>query len=199
MRSSSTTGVASCSCGRGERAGYDWRVDAATPVLETPRLLLREAALSDAPFVLALLNEPSWLENIGDRGVRSEADAERYIRDKIWAPHRSLGFGLYAVQLRAAQRLIGICGLLKRDFLSAPDLGVALLPDFAGCGYASEAATAVMSHARGKLQIQQLYAIVQRGNQRSVRLLERLGFRHEGPCPAAPGSEVELYVAQLSA
>lgn len=114
-------------------------------------------------------------------------------------PYQTLGYGMYAVQLRSTDFPIGICGLVKRDFLPAPDLGFALLPGFAGLGYASEAARAVMSHAQGTLAIEQLYGIVRRGNHRSVRLLERLGFRREGPCPAPEGSEAELYVTQLSA
>jgi ribosomal-protein-alanine N-acetyltransferase len=172
---------------------------AATAILETQRLQLREVALSDALFFLRLLNDPSWLENIGDRGVRSEADAERYIRDNIHAPHQALGFGLYAVQLGSSTQPIGICGLVKRDFLSAPDLGVALLPEFVGQGYASEAARAVMLHAQRQLGIERLYAIVQRGNHRSVRLLERLGFRREEPRSNPQGTEIELYVTQLRA
>jgi len=174
-------------------------VTAPTPVLETRRLQLREVALSDAAFFLALLNDPSWLENIGDRGVRSEADAEAYIRTNIRGQYDAYGYGLYAVQPKSASLPIGICGLVRRDFLPAPDLGVALLPEWAGQGYASEAARAVMLHAKSTLGIQRLYAMVQRGNQRSVSLLERLGFRHEAPCATPQGTEVELYTLQLRA
>lgn len=151
-------------------------------------------ALADAAFLLRLLNEPSWLENIGDRGVRSRGDAEDYIRTNIWVPYRTHGYGMYAVLPRSMPLPIGICGLVKRDFLPAPDLGVALLADFAGQGYASEAARAVMWHAQRQLGIRELYAIVRRANHRSVRLLERLGFRHAGPCATPLGAEVELYV-----
>ena len=168
-------------------------------VLETPRLALREAAASDAAFFLALLNDRSWLENIGDRGVRTAADAARYIRDSIRAPYQALGFGLYVVQLRPGALPIGLCGLLKRDFLSGPDLGFALLPDFVGCGYASEAARAVLAHAHALLRIERLYAIVQARNHRSIRLLERLGFGRQGLCPTPQGEALELYLAQLRA
>lgn len=168
--------------------------NALTPTLTTPRLELRPVALADAAFLLRLMNDPSWLENIGDRGIRSRGDAAGYIRTNIWAPYRTHGYGMYAVQLRSMPLPIGICGLVKRDFLPAPDLGVALLPEFAGQGHASEAARAVMRHAQGQLGIPQLYAIVRRANNRSVRLLERLGFRHEGPCATPQGDEVELYV-----
>jgi|SRR5215467_9352091 len=174
-------------------------MDAPTIVLETPRLQLREVTLSDAAFVLALLNDPSWLENIGDRGVRSEADAWRYISDTIRAPYRRLGYGLYAVRPHSADGPIGICGLLKRDFLCAPDLGVALLPGFVGRGFASEAARAVIAHAQGQLGITQLYAIVLRRNHRSIRLLERLGFRRDEPGAAPPELEAGVELYQLRA
>jgi RimJ/RimL family protein N-acetyltransferase len=169
-------------------------VDPRSPVLETARLKLRAAALSDAPFFLALLNDPSWLANIGDRGVRSGSDAERYIRDTVQAPYQALGYGMYVVQLKSTGLPIGVCGLVKRDFLPAPDLGFALLPGFVGFGYASEAARAVVGHAQRALGIGQLYAIVKRGNQRSERLLGALGFDRQGPCPIPDGTEVDLYV-----
>jgi len=169
-------------------------VDPRSPVLETARLKLRAAALSDAPFFLALLNDPSWLANIGDRGVRSGSDAERYIRDTVQAPYQALGYGMYVVQLKSTGLPIGVCGLVKRDFLPAPDLGFALLPGFVGFGYASEAARAVVGHAQRALGIGQLYAIVKRGNQRSEKLLGALGFDRQGPCPIPDGTEVDLYV-----
>ena len=169
-------------------------MDPRSPVLETARLKLRAAALSDAQFFLALLNDPSWLANIGDRGVRSGSDAERYIRDTVQAPYQALGYGMYVVQLKSTGLPIGVCGLVKRDFLPAPDLGFALLPGFVGFGYASEAAHAVVGHAQGALGIGQLYAIVKRGNQRSEKLLGALGFDRQGPCPIPDGTEVDLYV-----
>jgi len=127
------------------------------------------------------------------------ADAEGYIRNNIWAPYQTHGFGLYALQLKSSSSPIGLCGLLKRDFLSAPDLGFALLPEYRGHGYATEAARAVMSHARAGLGIERLYAIVKPGNRRSVRLLEQFGFRLEGPYQIPQADEVELYVRQLNA
>lgn len=165
-------------------------------MLTTARLELRCAVLEDAVFLLRLLNEPSWLENIGDRGVRSCADAERYIRDAIQVPYRSLGYGMYVVQLKASRQPIGVCGLVRRDLLPGPDLGVALLPEFVGHGFATEAAHAVMEHAQHTLGIARLYALVKPGNERSVKLLGRLGFRHRGS-PAIPQADaVEVYVTR---
>jgi [ribosomal protein S5]-alanine N-acetyltransferase len=150
--------------------------------------------LEDAAFILRLLNEPSWLANIGDRGVRTLADAEDYIRNNIQAAYQAHGFGLYALQIRSDPLPIGLCGLVQRDFLSSPDLGFALLPEHCGHGYAAEAARAVLKHARVELGIERLYAIVRPGNQRSVRLLEQLGFRRTVPYQIPQGDAVELYV-----
>lgn len=167
--------------------------DASAPILETPRLRLRRVALSDSAFFLELLNDPSWLANIGDRGVHTNADAESYIRNTIWTQYEAYGYGMYALQLKSSESLIGICGLVKREFLSAPDLGFALLPDYVGQGLAAEAAGELMSHAQDRLRIARLYAIVTHGNERSVRLLARLGFRRERPYVTPQGVEVELY------
>lgn len=165
-----------------------------TMVLETPRLQLRQALRSDSPFFLRLLNEPSWLEHIGDLGVRSLAQAQSYIRG-IRARYRALGYGMYVIQLKSTGHPIGICGLVKRDFLPGPDLGFALLPEHMGYGYAAEASRALMSHATGKLGIARLYAIARPGNHRSVRLLERLGFQLQGPYLVPQGREMRLYTS----
>ena len=162
-------------------------------ILETDRLQLREVALGDAPFFLRLLNDPRWLANIGDRGVRCGADAESYIESRIWSQYRAYGFGMYIMELKSTAVSIGICGLVKREFLSAPDLGFALLPDYLGRGYATEAARSVVAHAKAILGIEKLYAIAKRSNERSARVLDRVGFRREGPCLTEQGAELELY------
>jgi [ribosomal protein S5]-alanine N-acetyltransferase len=149
---------------------------------------------SDAEFVHRLLNEPSWLENIGDRGVRSVADAVTYIERRIRRPYRVLGYGLYLVQRKADGTPLGLCGLVKRDFLEHPDLGFALLPEHVGFGYAAEAAHRVIAEAGSRWGILQLYAITKLENERSLRLLARLGFHRERSCATPEGEQVELYV-----
>ena len=114
--------------------------------LETARLKLREFSADDAAFVLRLLNEPSFIEFIGDRGVRTLTDAERYLRNGPMASYRHHGHGLLRVSLKDGDIPVGMCGLVKRDTLPAPDIGFALLPDFWGRGYVTEAAEAVLEH-----------------------------------------------------
>lgn len=148
-------------------------------VLETPRLVLRRLVPDDAAFVLELLTDRSFIDNIGDRGVRDPDAARRYILDGPVASHARYGYGLDLVQIKATGTPIGICGLVRRDYLDAPDIGYALLPRFCGQGYAREAAAAVLANAVGSLGLQRVHAIVSPSNGRSIRLLEKLGLRYE--------------------
>ena len=133
----------------------------------------------DAEFMLTLLNEPSFVRNIGDRGVRTIADAESYITAGPLASYERFGFGLYIVQLKRSGASIGICGLLKRETLRDVDIGFAFLPRFWSRGYAFESAAAVREHARNDVGLQRLVAIVDPVNAGSIRVLEKLGFTFE--------------------
>lgn len=148
-------------------------------VLESDRLWLTKLMPTDAPFILRLLNEPTFIENIGDRGVRTLEDAERYILDGPMASYERFGFGLYLVESIGTGEAMGLCGLLKRDVLDDVDMGYAFLPEFCGSGYAREAATAVLHHAHQVLGLNRVVAIVNPQNQPSIRLLEKIGFRYE--------------------
>jgi len=165
-----------------------------TRVLQTPRLTLRHFDRADAPFIFELLNEPSWLQHIGDKGIKTIADAERYIQAGPTAMYARLGFGLYLVELTGSGESVGMCGLIKRDTLEDVDLGFAFLSRFWGNGYAYEAATAVMSHARTRLRIDRLVAITSQTNQPSGNLLRKLGFTFERLMVAtAGGDDLMLY------
>lgn len=166
-------------------------------IAETERLILREMTPGDASFLCGLLNEPSWLQNIGDRGVRTPDDAEQYIRNKIFDAYQRHGFGMYAVEVKALHQLIGTCGLVRRETLPGADLGFAMKPEFWGQGFAFEAASAVMEHARDVLHLPPLLAIVAQHNTRSCRLLEKLGFTYQGPIrlPPRDDEELRLYAA----
>lgn len=145
-------------------------------ILETGRLVLRLIVAEDAPFILELLNDPSFLRFIGDRGVRTLDDARAYIEKGPSASYARFGFGLWLAQLRNDGTPIGMCGLLKRDTLDDVDIGFAYLPAFRGQGYAHEAAAAVMVHGRLALGIPRIVAIVSPENVASIRLLEKIGL-----------------------
>lgn len=151
----------------------------ASYVLDTPRLVLRRLEPADAGFILEITNDPDWLRHIGDRGIRSLDDALRYIADGPCAMYERHGFGLYIVGLRDGGRPIGLCGLIKRDWLGDADIGFAFLPAFRGRGYALEAAAATLEYGRTTLGLRRVAAIVSSGNADSLQLLDRLGMRLE--------------------
>ena len=167
------------------------------PVAATPRLVIRRFRLEDAGFVLRLLNEPSFIENIADKGVRTREQAVAYLRDGPLASYRDHGHGLYLVAGRDTLEPMGMCGLVRRDYLDAPDLGYAFLPEFVGRGYASEACAAVLDHGRRDLGLARFLAIVSPGNRRSTGLLERLGFGRRG-LVRAPGETEDLVLFELA-
>lgn len=167
-------------------------------ILRTARLDVREIEADDAPFILTLLNDPAFIAHIGDRGVRTIADAASYIDRGPRASYTQHGFGLWLVALRGTSVPIGICGVLKRDTLPDPDIGFAFMPDYRSRGYAFEAASAVRDFAREALRIPRLLAIVSPGNASSIRLLERLGFAFERAVVMPnDGQELNLFSASL--
>jgi RimJ/RimL family protein N-acetyltransferase len=137
-------------------------------------------SIADAGFILTLLNEPSWLRFIGDRGVRTIDDAKNYIIQGPVAMYASLGFGLCTVELKDSGCPVGICGLMKRDYLDAADIGFAFLPAYWGKGYAYEAANAILNFAKADLGLKRILATTRPENIASQKLLEKLGLRFEG-------------------
>ena len=147
--------------------------------LETERLRLRAFTTDDAPFILTLLNEPSFLRFIGDKNVRTLADAQQYLVTGPIASYNIHGFGIMLVELKDTNIPIGMCGLIKREDLPAPDVGFAFIPDYWRQGFAFEAATAIMNDARERLKLTNILAIVNPDNESSIKLLERLGLKFE--------------------
>jgi len=162
--------------------------------LITARLTLREFVDADAPFILTLLNQPSFLRFIGDKKVRTVDDARRYITTGPIASYQRHGFGLYLVELKDGKVPIGMCGVLKRESLPDPDLGFAFLPEYWGQGYAFEAASAVLKEARDTFKLTRILAITNPDNDASIKLLAKLGFQLERVMKLSSDSdEVKLF------
>lgn len=156
--------------------------------IETERLLVRAMHPGDAGFMLGLLNDPSWLYNIGDRGVRTLDDAVAYIESGPMAMVRRHGYGFGIVTLRDSGTPIGMCGLARRDYLDAPDIGFAFMPAWHGKGYAYEAAAAVLAYGRHELKLARIVATTRTNNVRSIQLLRKLGLSFETMIPHPDGS-----------
>jgi ribosomal-protein-alanine N-acetyltransferase len=167
-------------------------------VLETERLILRQLTADDDKFILELVNEPSWLRNIGDRGVKTPEHARAYLQKGPIEMYHRLGFGLYLVELKEKSTALGICGLIKRDTLTEVDLGFAFLSRFQAQGYGFESATGVLAYGKQTLGLTRILAVTSQDNQPSSKLLGKLGFHFEQSLRLSPNTaEVKLYAIQL--
>jgi RimJ/RimL family protein N-acetyltransferase len=169
-----------------------------TLVCETHRLRLRHlVAATDAPFILGLLNEPSFIENIADRGVRTVEDAARYIEEGPRAMYAQHGLGLFRVELKDDSATpIGMCGLLKREWLGDVDVGFAFLPQYWSKGYAFESAAAVIAWGRETLGLTRVVAITAPHNLGSARVLEKLGLKFARLVQSPEGQESRLFTPE---
>ena len=168
-------------------------------VLETDRLILRRLTTDDAEFILQLLNEPSFLRYIGDKGVRTLMDARDYILNGPVDMYNRSGFGLYLTELKEGNVPIGVCGLIKRDALEDVDIGFAFLQRFWAKGYAYESASAVMTYGKDVLGLKRIVAITSPDNHASARLLEKLGLQFERMILLSENTEeVRLFVTDVS-
>jgi len=145
-------------------------------ILETERLILREFTHSDTSFILKLLNTPNWLKFIGDKDVHNLNDAESYLLKGPITSYKENGFGLWLVSLKESEEPIGMCGLIKRDYLDDIDIGFALMPNFEGLGYGYEMAAGTVEFAGRELKIDKIIAITDVNNFSSIKLLNKLGL-----------------------
>jgi RimJ/RimL family protein N-acetyltransferase len=148
-------------------------------ITETDRLRVRALALDDAEFILSLTNEPAFIANIGDKGVRSLDDARRFLAEGAWTNQPRPGHGQFLVELKIDGRPIGVCGLLYRERLDVTDVGFAFLSAYQGRGYAVEAARAVVDYGHRVLGIESIVGLASESNAASVRVLEKLGMRFQ--------------------
>jgi [ribosomal protein S5]-alanine N-acetyltransferase len=147
-----------------------------TTIVTTSRLACREFTVDDAAFYKTLVNTEGWLKYIGDRKLYTNEAAADFLVNKMIPAYSENGFGGWLVYEKATGNPIGLCGLFKRKGLDGVDLGFALLPAYAGKGFAFEISEAVTAWAFEHLKIDKLLAIVLPNNQPSITLLEKLGF-----------------------
>lgn len=167
-------------------------------VVETPRLALRPLTVENDAFIHELVNDPDWLRYIGDRGVRTVADARAYILKGPVASYAQHGFGLWLTMRKSDSVPLGICGLLKRDNLEDVDVGFAFLPEFRAQGYAFESAAASLAYGRSVLGLKRIVAVTSPDNAGSIRMLEKLGLRYEKMVRMTPdAAEIKLFAVNF--
>lgn len=148
-------------------------------ILETNRLKLLKFEKSAAAFILELLNEPAWLEFIGDKNVNDIIEAQNFIENNLRPSYDKNGFGLFQVRLKDTNEPIGMCGLVNRPGLDDIDIGFAFLAKHRQKGYAYESSKAILAYAKNILKIDRVVAITHPDNEASENLLEKLGLKFD--------------------
>jgi RimJ/RimL family protein N-acetyltransferase len=162
----------------------------------TRRLAFREMTTGDLDDMAALLGDPAVMQYYPSVKDRDEALA--WIR---WNQglYQYEGFGLWLVSLVATGEFVGDCGLTPQEIegITEIEVGYHVRPDLQGRGYATEAATACLDHARDVLGVQRLTALPHVDNAPSRRVAEKIGLSHERDAISRSGWPVSIYAAAL--
>ena len=145
------------------------------PVLETERLILRAPTLEDVKAVAALANDRRIAENtLRIPHPYRRADAEAFIS----AANLDDQEIVFLTTLRDGT-VLGACGIAMLDG-NAPELGYWLGAPYWGCGYATEAARALIDYGFTDLGYERLVSGARVSNPASRRVLEKCGFQWTG-------------------
>lgn len=162
---------------------------------ESERLLIRPTLEQDAELVYQLMNTPKFIKYVGDRGINSIEEAEKYIKIKMLPQLNTLGYSSYSLITKTDGTKIGTCGLYNRDGVDGIDIGFGLLPQYEGFGYAFESACRLIKAAFEEFGIDKINGITSKENISSQRLLEKLGLELVGTTKLPnENHEILLYI-----
>jgi len=164
---------------------------------ETERLILRPMSLEDGEFIFDLYNRPKFIRYIGDRNIKTIADAENYIKNRFMPQFEKLGFGNYLIVTKEGNHKIGGVGIFEREGLEIVDIGFSLLDEFEGKGYAYEAASKVKSIGMDDFGLKKISAITSKDNFSSQKLIEKLGLKYQKMVTIPEDNEELMYYETL--
>ncbi len=141
-------------------------------MLKSKRLNIRSLSKADHQFMLELLNSKGWIDNIGDRQVKTTIQTEKYISEIL----KKDSLQYLVIEKLDTSIPIGILSFMKRDQIEYPDFGFALLPSYHRQGYALEASSSYLHHLFSNHSKLTVAAICKKENTRSIQLLEKIGF-----------------------
>jgi ribosomal-protein-alanine N-acetyltransferase len=148
--------------------------------LETERLVLRTMVADDLDDLLGIFGDPVVMAAFRQAPLDRE-QVRRWLERNL-DHQRKHGYGLFAVCLKADDRLIGNCGLELMDVSGeqVAELGYDFRRDYWNRGYATEAACAVRDFAFGTLCLPRLVSLIQPGNPASERVAQKAGLKRTG-------------------
>lgn len=148
--------------------------------LSTERLLLRRWLPEDLDPFARYSADPEAMRYFPSTHTREQSDA---LARELARPIEERGWGFWAVEVRKGPRFIGFVGLKEANFEAhftpAVEIGWRLGREHWGNGYATEAARAALDFGFSELDLEEIVAITVPANQRSRRVMERLGMTHD--------------------
>ena len=170
-------------------AGLPWNI------LTTGRCTVRETTVEDVDSFYRIYAEPSITEYM--ENLFADRDEEvAYIKDYIEKVYTFYGYGMWTVLEKKSGEVIGRAGITWREGYDLPELGFVFGVPWQRRGYAYEVCGAILAYARDELMMERVQALVRPGNERSLRLCEKLGFVPAGET-APDGERHVLLVREL--
>jgi ribosomal-protein-alanine N-acetyltransferase len=149
------------------------------PRFSTERLVLRPLKADDDNALLALRSDDRVNEFIHRQKMQSIEEAQAMIT-KLNNGITDNKWGYWAVALKSDPTLIGtVClfNIIKED--SRAEIGYELIPGEQGKGLVQEAVSKIIEYTFGSLRVKTIIAWIKTGNERSVKLVEKLGFTRD--------------------
>ena len=148
-------------------------------ILKTERLSLRPLEAADADAIHLMMSDAEVMAFWDSAEIDDPATTTEIVERQLMEMER--GIARYWVVETAGDDFLGVCDLSEIDKRhSRADVGFMIARPYWGGGYTFEAMHAVIGHAAQGLRLRRLQARTHLGNVRSMRLLDRLGFRREG-------------------
>lgn len=149
------------------------------PVLSTQRLLLRPISSADVEALHSFWTDPAVRKYLWDNEIISKDRVVDIVRDSETC-FGELGSGLFAIELNEEPgHLVGFCGLRHMDGGDDVELLYGILPRYWGEGFVTEAAREVLRHGFESCGLERIVGATDTPNQRSVRVMQRLGMVFE--------------------
>ena len=138
----------------------------------TERLSLIPLNVDDASFIFQLVNTKGWIRFIGDRNILNVGLSRIYVQQLL----DNANINYWVVHLKKEKIPIGVVTIIKKDYLPFHDIGFAFLEKYQGKGYAFEAAERIINYGLNEVKMENIAAVTNLENIRSIQLLEKLGL-----------------------
>lgn len=150
------------------------------PYIETDRLLLRKMQKKDAADMYEYACRHDVTRYLLWEPHESETYTYKYLA-YIQSRYRAGDFFDWALTIKDGGKMIGTCGFTRLNIESnSGEIGYVLNPVFWGYGLAPEAVNAVLRYGFCELRLHRIEARYMVGNDRSRRVMEKVGMQFEG-------------------